>query len=137
MDTQLHILALAGLLQVLQIALMAIPANLELGPKATTGPRDPQDIPGGNPQLLMSRRTGRLHRAMTNHFEALILFTIATLAVTLTTSTSPLTLACGWLYLAARLLYIPAYALAWTPWRSLFWALGLLATTIMLLAALA
>ena len=42
----------------------------------------------------------------------------------------------GWLYLAARVLYIPAYAFGWAPWRSYLWALGLLATVIMLMAAL-
>ncbi|MBY6091980.1 MAPEG family protein [Maritimibacter alkaliphilus] len=136
MEPHLTILALAALLQVGQIVLMAVPANLELGTKTTTGPRDPQDAPQGNPYLLMSRRTGRLHRAMNNHFEALILFTIATLVVVLGEAASPLTVTMGWLYLAARVLYIPAYAFGWAPWRSYLWALGLQATVIMLVAAL-
>ena len=42
----------------------------------------------------------------------------------------------GFAYLAARILYIPAYALGWSPWRSLIWSVGLLATIVMLLAAL-
>ena len=39
-------------------------------------------------------------------------------------------------YGAARVLYIPAYYFGWVPWRSLIWAVGFLATTLMLLAAL-
>jgi uncharacterized MAPEG superfamily protein len=31
---------------------------------------------------------------------------------------------------------VPAYAFGWAPWRSLIWAVGFLATLIMLLAAL-
>jgi uncharacterized MAPEG superfamily protein len=49
---------------------------------------------------------------------------------------SPLTATCGWAYLAARILYVPAYAFGWQPWRSLIWSVGLLATTVMLVAAL-
>lgn len=130
------ILGLAALLQVIQIALMAVPANLELGPRLTMGTRDPQDVEGGNPYLLMSRRTGRLHRAMNNHFEALILFTIAVALVTWAGASSAVTATCAWTYLAARVLYVPAYAFGWAPWRSYLWALGLLATVIMICAAL-
>jgi hypothetical protein len=40
MTPELTVLTLAGLLQVAQYAAMAIPANLELGPGKTMGPRD-------------------------------------------------------------------------------------------------
>ena len=129
------ILGLAGLLQVVQIVLMAVPANLELGTGKTLGPRDPQRL--GTPLMdQVSPRTGRLHRAMTNHFEGLILFTIAVAVVVWGQASSPLTGACAWIYLAARILYVPAYAFGWVPWRSLLWALGLVATVIMICAAL-
>ena len=39
-------------------------------------------------------------------------------------------------HLAARVLYIPAYAFGWTPWRSAIWGVGFLATLTMLIAAL-
>ncbi|KAA2314628.1 MAPEG family protein [Pseudooceanicola sediminis] len=135
MPNELQILALAGLLQVLQIILMAVPANLELGRGKTTSPRDP----GRMEKPLMdqvSPVTGRLYRAMNNHFEGLILFTIAVLTVSLLDASTPLTRACAALYLAARILYIPAYAFGWVPWRSLIWLAGLTATTLMLITAL-
>ncbi|QDI76751.1 MULTISPECIES: MAPEG family protein [Leisingera] len=135
MTPELTALTLAALLQVFQIALMAVPANLELGQGKTLGPRD-RDRLGGDLQDQVSTRTARLYRAMNNHFEGLILFTIACLAVTLAGKSSPLTAACAYAYLGARLLYIPAYAFGWVPWRSLIWSVGYLATALMLLAAL-
>jgi uncharacterized MAPEG superfamily protein len=134
MTPELTVLALAALWQVIQIALMAIPANLELGTAKTLSPRDPDRLQ--KPLMeQVSLRTGRLHRAMTNHFEGLILFTIAVVVVTLAEASSPLTTACAWTYLAARILYVPAYAFGWVPWRSAFWTVGLGATVVMLVAA--
>jgi uncharacterized MAPEG superfamily protein len=135
MTPELTVLALAALWQVVQIALMAIPANLELGTAKTLSPRDPDRLK--TPLMdQVSPRTGRLHRAMTNHFEGLILFTIAVLVVTLGEASSSLTTACAWTYLAARILYVPAYAFGWVPWRTVIWTAGLGATVIMLVAAL-
>ena len=135
MTPELTVLALAALWQVIQITLMAIPANLELGTAKTLSPRDPDRLQ--KPLMdQVSPRTGRLHRAMNNHFEGLILFTIAVVVVTLGEASSPFTSSCAWVYLAARILYVPAYAFAWVPWRSLLWAVGLGATVLMLLAAL-
>ena len=135
MTPELTALALAGLLQVVQYVLMAVPANLELGPGKTLSPRDPDRM--GKPLIdQVSPRTGRLIRALNNHFEGLILFTLAVVVVTLGQQSSPLTAACAWTYLAARVLYVPAYAFGLTPWRSLIWAAGFLATVTMLVAAL-
>lgn len=80
--------------------------------------------------------TGRLRRAVSNHFEGLILFTIAVVVVTLSGSASGLTATCAWVYLAARVLYVPAYAFGWTPWRSVIFGIGALATLVMILTAL-
>ncbi|MGR3701823.1 MAG: MAPEG family protein [Paracoccaceae bacterium] len=135
MTPELTALALAGLLQVIQFMLMSIPANLELGPGKTLGPRDPDRL--GKPLIeQVSPRTGRLFRALNNHFEGLILFTLAVVVVTLSGQSSPLTAACAWAYLIARVLYVPAYAFGLVPWRSLIWMVGFSATTLMLLAAL-
>ena len=80
---------------------------------------------------------GRLRRAFVNHFEGLILFTLAVVVVTLGGQSSGVTAACAWVYLAARVLYVPAYALGWSPWRSAIWGVGFLATMAMILTALA
>lgn len=135
MTPELTALTLAALLQVFQIALMAVPANLELKPGQTLGPRD-RDRMGGDLQDQVSKRAARLFRAMNNHFEGLILFSIACVVVNLSGQSSLFTTVCAFAYLGARVLYIPAYAFGWVPWRSLIWAVGYLATAAMLVAAL-
>jgi uncharacterized MAPEG superfamily protein len=73
---------------------------------------------------------------MNNHFEGLILFGIAAVVISVTGQSTGLTAACAWAYLAARILYIPAYVFGLVPWRSLIWAVGWIATFVMLVAAL-
>ncbi|WP_347140239.1 MAPEG family protein [Paracoccus sp. SSK6] len=128
MTTELTVLALAGLLQGLQFAAFSVAANLQVGPKVAMGPRD--NAPA------LTGTAGRLQRAMNNHFEGLILFTLAVVTVTLGGQESGVTAACAWIYLAARILYVPAYVLGWVPWRSVIWAVGFAATMVMILAAL-
>lgn len=135
MTPELTVLALAALLQAVQFFLMAVPANLELGTGKTLSPRDRARL-GGSLEDQLSPRTARLHRAMSNHFEALILFAIAVVVVTLGGQASPFTAACAWVYLSARVLYVPAYAFGWQPWRSVIWAVGFMATLSMVCAAL-
>jgi len=135
MTPELTALTLAGLLQVIQYALMSVPANLELGVGKTSSPRD-RDRLGGELIDQVSIKTARLFRAMNNHFEGLIMFTLAVVVVTLSNQSTPFTAVCGWVYLAARVAYVPAYWLGLRPWRSLIWLVGFSATTLMLLAAL-
>ena len=132
MTPELTVLVLAALLQVVQYLLFSIPANMELGTARTLSPRDTPIDPGSE----LSPTTARLGRALSNHFEALTLFAIAVVAVTLADKSSPLTQLCAHAYLIARILYVPAYASGAAPWRSLIWAVGFLATLVMLLAAL-
>ena len=130
MTPELTALTLAVLLQMLQFILFAVPANLELGLGYTSSPRDRP------PSRQMSTLTGRLQRAMTNHFEALILFTAAVLVVTLGNQSTPTTQYAAWTYLGARVLYVPAYAMGLRPWRSAIWGIGFAATLTILVAAL-
>ena len=130
MTPELTALTLAGLLQMVQFILFAVPANMELGTRYTSGPRDRA------PERPLSTLTGRLQRAMNNHFEGLILFTLAVVVVTLSGQSTAATATFAWAYLAARLLYIPAYAWGWRPWRSAIWAVGWFATLGLMLAAL-
>ena len=130
MTPELTILTLAALLQVVQFALFAVPANIELGTGYTSSARDRP------PSRTLSDGTARLQRAMNNHFEGLILFSIATLVITYSDQGSAVTALCAAVYLAARIAYVPAYYFGWRPWRSVIWAVGFLATVLMLLAAL-
>lgn len=130
MTAELTALALAGLLQVGQYALFAIPANLQLGTGYTSSPRDRP------PSRQLSVRAGRLQRALNNHFEGLILFTLAVVVVTLGNQSTAVTQYAAYIYLAARVLYVPAYAFGLRPWRSAIWAVGFFASLTMIAAAL-
>ncbi|WP_415921497.1 MAPEG family protein [Tateyamaria sp. SN6-1] len=131
MTPELTALTLAALLQVVQFVLMSVPANLELGQGRTLGTRDK-----GGLEAQLSPRTARLFRALNNHFEGLILFSIACIVITLSDRSTTFTASCAYVYLAARILYVPAYAFGWVPWRSYIWMAGFGATTLMLIAAL-
>lgn len=128
MSAETTALALAALLQVAQIGLAGAVMNRDVGAKWNAGPRD------GQPEF--SALTGRLRRAVDNHFEGLILFTIAVLLVSLADTGNVLTAICAWAYLVARVLYIPAYAYGWAPWRSVIWAVGFVATLVMIVTSL-
>ena len=130
MTTELFALTLAALLQVVQYAIYAIPANIELGVGYTSSSRDKA------PTRPMSPVTARLLRAFNNHFESLALFTIAVLVVTLAQKSSPITQYAAYTYVGARVLYIPAYAFGLNPWRSAIWFVGFFAILTLLIAAL-
>ena len=135
MTPELAALSAALVLQGVQYVLMSVPANLELGAGKTMSPRD-RDRLGGDLQDQVSVRTARLYRALNNHFEGLVLFTGAVVVTVLSGGANGLTATLAWVYVAARVLYVPAYAFGWTPWRSVIWAVGFLATFAMLGAAL-
>lgn len=130
MAPELTALALAGLLQAAQFITFATPATVELTPKYTSSPCDKP------PNRPLSLITARLQRALNNHFEGLILFTLAVVVVTMGGQSTAITQYAAYAYLAARVLYVPAYALGWQPWRSAIWSVGFFATVTMLLAAL-
>ena len=130
MTPELIALALAGLLQVAQLMILSIPANMELSSRWTAGTRDTP------PPNELSTFTARLKRAFENHFEGLILFTLAVVVVTQGGQSTAVTQTAAWGYLVARILYIPAYAFGWRPWRSAIWGIGFFATVTMIVASL-
>lgn len=128
MTPELTVLVLSAILQASQIMLAGAVMNRDVGVDYNAGPRDEK--------VEFSPLTGRLRRAVDNHFEAMALFTIAAVALAISGKGSTLTAACAWVYLAARFVYVPAYAFGWSPWRSVIFGIGAAATLVMLLAAL-
>lgn len=127
MPIELKILGYAVLLQALHFLLLAVLVNRQLGMKYTGGPRDtPEEIKG---------IAGRIFRAHDNHFEALILFSIAVLIVTVGAASTAVTQTCAWMYLLSRILYIPAYASGIFLLRSIIWVVGFMATLTMVIVA--
>ena len=128
MTPELTILTLAALWQVVHFALYSVTAQRQVGSKYAASPRDEQ--------RPLTGMAGRLQRAMNNHFEGLILFAIAALVLTFADKATARTAVLAAIYLAARILYLPAYAFGWTPWRSLIWFVGFLATVALLVQPL-
>ena len=129
MAVELQVLGWAVLLAAVQLVLYAVPANLQLGPDYTAGPRDKKRELTGIP--------GRLQRAFLNHVEGLALFTPAAVVVVYGYASTPQTEAAAVTYLIARVLYVPAYASGIPYLRSAIWAVGFGATLSMVATALA
>ena len=128
MTPELMALTLAALLQVLQFCAYSVTSIQQVGLYKAAGPRDKH--------IELTGIAGRLQRAMNNHFEGLILFSIAVMVITYTDQSDSRTMLAAFVYLGARILYVPAYVLGLAPWRSLIWFAGLAATVYILLAAL-
>lgn len=128
MTQELTILVYAALLQAFQLSLAIVFGDTQTGIKYGASARDtPRPLTG---------LAGRIDRALTNHYAALALFSIAVVVLTLGNKSTPLTVNCAWAYLAARIAYVPCYAFGIAYVRSVLWTIGFLATLIMLFVAL-
>jgi uncharacterized MAPEG superfamily protein len=110
---------------------MTTTANLQLGLRTTLGSRY---VSKSGVQLFaeLQPRTARLFRAFNTHHEGLILFTITVVVITLSGKSSEATQLAAYLYLAARIAYVPAYFFSLNPWRSVIWIAGF-GTTVFIL----
>lgn len=129
MPAELQVLGWAVVLAVVQLLLFAVPANLEIGSTYLAGPRD-------EVRELQPGPTARLRRAFLNHIEGLVLFTAVVVVVVLGQASTTGTAVAAWIYLAARIAYVPLYAWGVPWWRSVVWGVGMVATLYMLLSAL-
>lgn len=127
MTPELAALAATAAIQLVMVGVAQRSLTADIGVQGNIGPRDGS--------LALSPKTQRLRRAVDNHVENIGLFIIAVVVVSLAGANSTFTALCAWTYVAARALYLPAYAFGWAPWRSLLWSLGLIATFAMLAAA--
>ncbi|MER5170893.1 MULTISPECIES: MAPEG family protein [Thioclava] len=128
MTAELYALAATVLIHLAAVFWSQRSLEADIGKDGNLGTRE-------NLDAQLSERTKRLRRALSNHTENIGLFIIAVVLVQFTGSNGWLTGLCAWIYVIARALYLPAYAFAWVPWRSAIFALGLLATLVMVLAA--
>lgn len=129
MTTELYILAWTLVLALVQILLPGVERNRQVGLKWNAGPRD-------EPPPPPTRIGGRLQRAQANLYETLPLFAAAVLIAQVAHRDGPLTLVGAWLYLIARVLYVPLYARGVPVLRSVVWGAGLLGLLLVLFAIL-
>lgn len=129
MTTELTILGWTLVLALVQILLPATMRNRETGIEYNMGARDDKAPPPG-------RITARLQRAQANLFETLPLFAAAVLIAHVGGRDGDLTLWGCWLYLAARIVYLPLYAAGIPLIRSLVWVASLAGLGLVLAAIL-
>lgn len=127
MTTELTLLAWTLVLALVHIMLVANLRTAETGIQYNASARDGEAPP---PRPV----TARLQRAQANLFETLPLFIGAVLIAHVSGSEGDLTLWGCWMYLVARIVYIPLYAAGIPYVRSLVWLVSL-AGLVMVLAA--
>lgn len=118
MPVELKILALGALLLFVHIFLAVRFKTAQYGRKWNAGARDEALAPP-NPV------TGRLIRAQANFEETFPIAIVALLGVVIAGRTSASTALGGWIWLGARLVYIPLYWAGIPVVRTLCWAIGM------------
>lgn len=129
MTIELSLLAWVLVLAVVQVMLPAMWRNRETGLEYNASPRDEPGPPVGVV-------TGRLRRAQSNLYETLPLFAGAVLIAHIAGREGALTLWGAWLYLGARIVYVPLYAMGVPYLRSAVWLVSLLGLGLILFAIL-
>lgn len=129
MTMQLTLLAWTLVLALVQVLLPALLRNEETGIAYNASPRDEPGPPVGVV-------TGRLRRAQANLFETLPIFAAAVLIAHVAGRDGELTLWGAWLYLGARIVYLPLYAFGIPYLRSMVWTVSFAGVLMILFAVL-
>ncbi|MGB3167446.1 MAG: MAPEG family protein [Alteraurantiacibacter sp.] len=125
MTPELTVLALAGVLLVVHVMVAVHFKTKQYGKDWNMGPRD-ADMPS------LNDIAGRLERARDNYLETLPLAIIALFGVTLADRANELTAIAGWVWLAARVAYLPIYWAGVAKVRTLVFGVSLLALLVVL-----
>lgn len=129
MTIELTLLAWTLVLALVQIGLAGMLRTQETGTAYNVGPRDEP----GPPKRPV---TGRMQRAQANLFETLPLFIAAVLIAHVADRDGALTLWGCWLYLIARVVYVPLYAFGIPVLRTLVFMVGMTGLVLILAAIL-
>jgi uncharacterized MAPEG superfamily protein len=129
MTTELTLLAWTLVLALVQILLPSTLRTQETGAQYNLGARDGAAPP---PRPV----TARLQRAQANLFETLPLFVAAVLIAHVSGTHGALTLWGCWLYLLARIVYVPLYAAGIPVLRTLVWMVSVAGLVLILVALL-
>lgn len=125
MSTELTVLAWTLVLALIQVLLPSVLRTRETGIGYNASARDQP----GPPQRKF---TGRLFRAQSNLYETLPVFAAAVLIAHVAGRENALTLSGAWMYLIARVVYLPLYAFGVPFLRSLAWLVSLLGIILVL-----
>jgi uncharacterized MAPEG superfamily protein len=118
MPIELKILALGALLLFIHIFTATRFKTAQYGRQWNVGARD-ETLPAANAM------TGRLIRAQANFQETFPIAIVALLGVVLANKTSATTALGGWIWLGARVVYLPLYAAGVPVIRTIVWTIGM------------
>ena len=125
MTAELTVLALSGVLLLVHVFAATHYKTKQYGVEWNMGARDEDTEP-------LNDIAGRLDRARGNFLETLPLAIIALGGVVVAGKASDLTAIAGWIWLAARVIYLPLYWTGVPKLRTYVWAVGLLALLFVL-----
>ncbi|BBC71879.1 membrane protein [Altererythrobacter sp. B11] len=125
MPAELLVLALACLLLLAHVLLAGYYKTQQYGREWNMGARD-EDLPP------LNHVAGRLDRARGNFLETFPIAVAALLGVVLAGKAGPVSAAAAWVWLAARVIYLPLYWTGVPKVRTLVWGVGLLALLVVL-----
>ena len=120
MPTELLVLGLGAVLLLVHVVLAGHYRTRQYGTAWNTGARD-EAMPPLDPV------PARLLRAQANYLETFPLVIVALLGVVVAGKTSELTAWGAWVWLGARVIYLPLYGTGVPKVRTLVWAIGMLA----------
>ena len=104
MPVELKIAALGAVLLLVHILVAGNARTKQYGRRWNVGARDEEQPP-------LNPVAGRLARAQANFQETFPIAVVALLGVVIVGQTSPVTAIGGWIWLAARTIYLPLYAM--------------------------
>ena len=125
MPVELKILALSTIVLLFYIIAATQSKTAQYGAKWNMGPRDAA-VP--DPNAL----TGRLMRAQANFLETYPIAIIALLGVVVANKTSATTALGGWIWLGARVVYIPLYWAGVPVLRTICWGVSIVGLFLVL-----
>lgn len=125
MAIEIRILLYAAVLLLVHIFAAVHVKTKQYGAKWNMGARD-EDLPPMNPLA------GRLARAQANYLETLPIAIIALFGVVLAGRTSDMTALGGWIWLGARIVYLPLYALGIPVVRTIVFVTGMIGLLMVL-----
>lgn len=118
MPVELRIAAFGAVLLLIHIVIATQLKNRQYGAKWNMGPRD-EAVPPPGPTA------GRMVRAQTNFLETFPIAIVALLGVVIAGRTSATTELGGWIWLGARVVYIPLYWAGVPVVRTLAWTVSI------------
>ncbi|QFT58965.1 MAPEG family protein [Sulfitobacter sp. THAF37] len=126
--TEITILIAYGLLVMVTILLQVLGAMTQLSMGYLMSARDDNRGTTG--------MVARIERALNNSIVAMTLFAPAVLILVITEQTNPTTLLAAQVFMIARIIYLPVYAIGVPAVRTLAWLAGFLATAVLYFQAL-